>query len=821
MLPRTRPILLSLVLLAASVAPSAAASWQHPGTTSPLAATPGGKSSGQDLPEQATDRVIVQWKDPASGTANERARGLLRSDSVGGSGGPSVVRANGTPVAALVKQLGADPAVAWVEPDYVMQVDAVAVNDPLGSKQYSLDRMRVRDAWALSRGGSRLIAVLDTGVQFSHPDLVGRISSGGYDFVNLDTTAADDNGHGTWVSGIIAATPNNGIGSAGVSWSDKVLPVKVMDSTGHGYSSDVAKGIDYAVSQGARIINMSIGEFEYSIAVKAAVDRAWAAGAVIVAAAGNYRTSEPSYPAAYDHVVSVSATQADDEFTNWSNFGSTVDVSAPGAAVTTTNCTTCNTWGAYTDISGTSFASPNTAGVIALIMARYPAYTNQQVVDRLLSTTDDLGFPGRDDRYGQGRVNAFRAVGGNPASLPPQTGDGAERNDSPTTSYALPFGTSHPNNYPAGDVDYFRFSAPRAGRIDLAVTPVIDTARLPKSSLSFDPMLDLWVNGALVEKVDDPTSSATIERVSYQAAAPTTVILGVRNWLPNGTKQAYTLTSAFVDNVKPLITSRTPGPGAVNISRFPSVVVAFNEPVSNVNASSLQLRDASSGALVAGAVTYDSTRREAHLTSAAKLSAKHAYSVEVSSGLTDTAGNAIVPVAWTVTTGISGFSDAIGSPFEYDIAWLADAGITGGCGDDRFCPRANVTREEMASFLARALALPAATRDYFGDDESSIHEANINRVASAGITGGCAPNRFCPRDTVTRAQMASFLARALGLPAATRDYFSDDASSIHESNINRLAAAGITGGCSDSGFCPDVAVTREQMAAFLHRAFGD
>jgi hypothetical protein len=163
------------------------------------------------------------------------------------------------------------------------------------------------------------------------------------------------------------------------------------------------------------------------------------------------------------------------------------------------------------------------------------------------------------------------------------------------------------------------------------------------------------------------------------------------------------------------------------------------------------------------------------------------------------------------------FTDIGDSSFVFDIIWLSEQGITGGCSQTTFCPRSVVTREQMASFLARALDLPATTTDFFTDDGGSAHQGDINRLAASGITGGCGPGRFCPRATVTREQMASFLARALTLPATTTDYFTDDAASGHQGDINRLAASGITGGCGTTTFCPRAAVTREQMAAFLHR----
>jgi hypothetical protein len=164
------------------------------------------------------------------------------------------------------------------------------------------------------------------------------------------------------------------------------------------------------------------------------------------------------------------------------------------------------------------------------------------------------------------------------------------------------------------------------------------------------------------------------------------------------------------------------------------------------------------------------------------------------------------------------FTDVTADPFLGDIKWLYLANVTKGCTAQTFCPGGLVTREQMASFLARALHLPPATRDFFIDDETSIHEADINRVAQAGITTGCATRRYCPGGNVTREQMASFLARALRLPAASRDYFTDDESSIHEANINRMAEAGITSGCGPSRYCPTTHVTRGQMAAFLRRA---
>jgi hypothetical protein len=165
------------------------------------------------------------------------------------------------------------------------------------------------------------------------------------------------------------------------------------------------------------------------------------------------------------------------------------------------------------------------------------------------------------------------------------------------------------------------------------------------------------------------------------------------------------------------------------------------------------------------------------------------------------------------------FDDLWSSSFVASIQWIYDQGITGGCSPTKYCPKSPVTRGQMASFLTRAMHLPAATKDYFSDDDGLTHEAAINSIAEAGITGGCAPDRFCRDGLVTRAQMAAFLVRALAVPPATRDWFTDDDGSTLEASINAMAEAGLTGGCGGSSFCPDQPVTREQMAAFLVRGF--
>jgi hypothetical protein len=174
------------------------------------------------------------------------------------------------------------------------------------------------------------------------------------------------------------------------------------------------------------------------------------------------------------------------------------------------------------------------------------------------------------------------------------------------------------------------------------------------------------------------------------------------------------------------------------------------------------------------------------------------------------------------------FFDDDDNIFENDIEWMADSGITKGCNpptNNMYCPDNRVTRDVMAVYLARALNLPTASKDYFDDDDGSQFEDDINRMAKAGITKGCGDRMFCPRDTVDRGQMAAFLVRALGLTDnGGGNLFTDDDNSIFEKDIDKLGTAGVTKGCnppSNTLYCPDQGVDRGAMAAFIHRAVGD
>lgn len=280
-------------------------------------------------------------------------------------------------------------------------------DDPCYSFQWGLSKVNAPAAWALSQGANVLIAVLDTGADFHHPDLAGKLRGDiDWDFVNNDPHAQDDNGHGTHVSGIVAAATDNGIGVAGMGWNATILPLKVMDASGNGYSSDLAAAIYYAANYGARIINMSLGGGGNCPSnVQSAADYAYSRGVLLVAAAGNYQGNTEVFPANCNHVLGVAATTSSDGFAGFSNYGSHVSVAAPGENIVST-CLGGN----YCWMDGTSMATPFVAGLAALVYARFSAYTPDQAASAILDNALDLGTSGWDPYYGCGRIDAFQTL---------------------------------------------------------------------------------------------------------------------------------------------------------------------------------------------------------------------------------------------------------------------------------------------------------------------------------------------------------------------------------------------------------------------------
>jgi len=292
----------------------------------------------------------------------------------------------------------------YIEPNMKFNTNYVP-NDPYWSYQWGPAKIEADYAWDTTVGDpSVLVAVIDTGIDWDHPDLADNYVDLGYDWVHMDPDPMDDNGHGTHCAGIIAAAINNSIGIAGLA-QISIMAEKGLDAYGSGWEDDLASAIIHAVDQGADILSNSWGGYGASELIHEAVIYAYDHDVLVIAAAGNDATSTKFYPAAYDGVLAVTATDRYDDPAWFTNFGDWVELAAPGVDIYST------VWNdSYTYKSGTSMATPHVAGVAALILSQFPNMTRDQVRLQLRFTADDLGDPGFDYYCGYGRINARRAV---------------------------------------------------------------------------------------------------------------------------------------------------------------------------------------------------------------------------------------------------------------------------------------------------------------------------------------------------------------------------------------------------------------------------
>jgi len=350
---------------------------------------------------------------------------------------------------ALTKQFSKNPNVQYAEEDFVAKALDVP-NDPDYSSQWGLQKIFAANAWATTHGSaSTLIAITDTGIDASHPDLTNKIVARANFTTDPDT---DNNGHGSHVAGIAAADTNNSIGVAGTAYNTKLLSVKVLDSTGSGYYSWIANGITWAADNGAKVINLSLGGSASSQTLQNAVNYAVGKGVVIVAAAGNNGNSLPFYPASYSNVVSVAATDSNDHRASSSNYGSWVTIAAPGVSILSAY------QGGYAYLSGTSMATPFVSGVTGLIWSQHPTWTVTQVVNKLESSADKITGTGTYWKYG--RLDACNAVDCTSVTTTP-------------TPTVIP--TATPTSGPTATPTQIPTPTPTAATPTPTVTPVIPT----------------------------------------------------------------------------------------------------------------------------------------------------------------------------------------------------------------------------------------------------------------------------------------------------------------------------------------------------------
>ncbi len=345
-------------------------------------------------------QVLVKFR--AGTSLSDAQQSLTRAGVVGAGVVPGIGVTIARAPAGLEEQalgvLRADTLVAYAERDVFVSATDTTPSDPLWTSQTGPQDIAAPRAWDVAQGSpATVVAVLDTGVDASHPDLAGSTIPG-HDFMNGDADPSDDNGHGTAVAGVIAARTNNGAGLAGVCWHCTILPVKVIDVLGNGTTATLATGITWAAGQGADVINMSLAGPASTQALADAVSYAAAKGIVLVASAGNDATTQKMYPAALPSVVSVAATTPAHTLYPFSNRGEDwVGLAAPG----------CNTssflLGTYVSFCGTSSSAPLVSGVAALALSLRPDAGRSAVVQALEQAASPIAEAGV--RYGE--VNAY------------------------------------------------------------------------------------------------------------------------------------------------------------------------------------------------------------------------------------------------------------------------------------------------------------------------------------------------------------------------------------------------------------------------------
>ncbi|MEB3197299.1 MAG: S8 family serine peptidase [Candidatus Sericytochromatia bacterium] len=394
----------SLVLLVAAVTLAGCGRANVAGNLVTQRVTAQGKQSGKITAPSAAARPSVSLTPTAAQTAalapvegeyivkfRESARDLpgatrLRDLSVKGTA-VYKLNANGY---ALQAAEGWDEAddIDYIEPNYQYQT-LEAPNDPAFGDSWGVAAILAPSIWPTTTGSGIKVAVIDTGVDATHPDLRGQVLPG-LDLVNDDEDAADDHGHGTHVAGTIAALANNGIGVAGVAPGAAIIPIKALNSKGQGSNADIANGIVAAADRGAQVINLSLGGTDNSETLRRAVAQVQERGVIVVAAAGNSGISTPFFPAANEGVIGVGAVDDHRKRATFSNFGDYIDVAAPGVNIGSTQ-----RGGGTTTMSGTSMASPHVAAACALLKAKFPMLKAGHL-SRLFKTTGftTTGFTG-------------------------------------------------------------------------------------------------------------------------------------------------------------------------------------------------------------------------------------------------------------------------------------------------------------------------------------------------------------------------------------------------------------------------------------------
>jgi subtilisin family serine protease len=755
-------------------------------------------------------------------------------------------------------ELGHD-AIQALEGSGLAAAVEIDVADPVALGD-SIPLINADDAWTAGYDGSgQVVAVLDSGVDSTHPFLTGRIveeacfSLGGdcpnASTVQLGTGAgvncsySADCEHGTHVAGIAAGLAP--AGDSGVAKGADVMAVQVFsrfDSPVDCGSSPVPCALSYVSDQLAGLervyevrnshdiaaVNMSIGgSTPYTTTCdtdsrKSAIDNLLAAGIATVISSGNSGYEDATgKPGCISTAITVASSTKSDLRSSFSNTAPFVDLIAPGSDIYSSV-----PGGGFDFKSGTSMAAPHVAGAWAILKEAFPTASVSEVLTAFQNTGPLIEVRSSPTEY-LPRIDVAAALAAVivtpplanddfanaelvavPAVLSASTGTATTEPSEPLTCDDVDVGLS-----PFGATVWYEL-APSS---DLLVT--LDT-----TGSGFDTVIAVNTGGGLGSLTqvacDDDTGGFTDSYVEFVA------IGGMTYWIQVGgygdPAAAGDLDLSITGTAYDATAPAWPGGSVVEASDVYAdrMTVSWSAAEDAIGVSSYAV-------YVNGAMVTTTSARSYQIDG---LAAKTSYGVRVEAG--DANGN------WSMNAGPTGtfttaqvFTDTAGLVFEDDIEWLSGAAITAGCNppiNDQYCPNDFVTRGQMAAFLVRALGLSdSGSGDLFTDDDGSIFESSIDKLGTAGVTRGCNPpvnDLFCPHDLVTRGQMAAFLVRAVGYTDdGGGNLFSDDDGSVFESAIDKLGTAGVTRGCNppvNDRFCPNDFVTRGQMAAFLRRALG-
>ncbi len=612
---RSASVIAGLLLMVVGTLPAAAAA---PAVRASDAAAPGG-------------RLIVLWRNSAPAAVG--LAGVRRVEAAETSQRTVVVARSGQ-AGAVAAALRRDPRVLAVVPDATVKAldwpNSGDPSDPLYPEQEDLDQIGVPEVWPTTTGDPDVVvAVLDTGVDLDHPDLDGVAVTAPRNMIWNTSDVSDVYGHGTHVAGTIFAQADNETGIAGIAPDSTLMPVKVLDDNGFGSFSDVLDGVDWAREHGADIINLSLGGSlapEQVALMQPTFTAAREAGILTVAASGNSGSPQVFYPAGLNGVLAVGAVDQDDFVAEFSTFSRVVDISAPGVDTLST------VYGDYERWSGTSMASPHVAGVAALVWADRPGLNVRKLEAVLRSSAVDLGNPGWDRYFGDGRLDAAAALDAPVPDPLPELEPAPGPVDPFTLEFTYPdrptrvtgrFTVTWTANYPVWDGFLVRYS---------------------------------WrlVGGQCPWEWDSPTGYTFLpfstQRAQNLSAGYCYLYYVVAVDEEGRVAEALSDPVSVVDVVRPTVRSRTPAANATGVAPGTSVRVGFSEPVRGVSGSTLRLKNLTTGRWVNAAVRYNSASNMATIDPSRAMIRGNRYAVYATSGIQDRSGNHLRSTSCTFRT---------------------------------------------------------------------------------------------------------------------------------------------------------------------------